>query len=155
MVQPGGIHRPSTPVLATKYWKLPSMSVPICFHLYFLSDSPPFRTLTVLCLICRLRGIKLERVFRSQRKGEFIKITEDQIRALNESKTESWPFGLSNEPYNLLENSPSHSNEHGQLHEATGNDCEMLQDLNVDVSIANISEVISLLSFFALLYAPL
>ncbi|CAL9777145.1 unnamed protein product [Musa acuminata subsp. burmannicoides] len=25
MVQPGGIHRPSTPVLATKYWKLPSI----------------------------------------------------------------------------------------------------------------------------------
>ncbi|XP_065019020.1 vicilin Cor a 11.0101-like [Musa acuminata AAA Group] len=83
---------------------------------------------------------KLERMFRSQRKGEIIKITEDQIRALNESKTESWPFGLSNEPYNLLENSPSHSNEHGQLHEATGNECEMLQDLNVDVSITNISE---------------
>ena len=92
-------------------------------------------------------------MFRSQRKGEIIKITEDQIRALNESKTESWPFGLSNEPYNLLGNSPSHSNEHGQLHEATGNECEMLQDLNVDVSIANISEVISLLSLFALLYA--
>nr|XP_009413946.1 PREDICTED: globulin-1 S allele-like [Musa acuminata subsp. malaccensis] len=83
---------------------------------------------------------KLGRVFRSQRKGEIIKITEDQIRALNESKTESWPFGLSNEPYNLLENNPSHSNEHGQIHEATGNECEMLQDLNVDVSIANISE---------------
>ncbi|KAJ8491067.1 hypothetical protein OPV22_012788 [Ensete ventricosum] len=54
---------------------------------------------------------KLERVFRSQRKGEIIKINEDHIRALSESETET-----------------------------TGNECELLQDLNVDVSIGNISE---------------
>ncbi|CAL9777149.1 unnamed protein product [Musa acuminata subsp. burmannicoides] len=33
------------------------------------------------------------RVFRARGRG-IIKITEDQIRALNESKTESWPLTL-------------------------------------------------------------
>ncbi|CAL9166695.1 unnamed protein product [Musa hybrid cultivar] len=84
---------------------------------------------------------KLERLFEKQRRGEFIKMTEEQMRALTQSTGEGgWPLARSTEPYNLLQNRPSHSNEHGQLHEVGANEYQQLQDLDVDVSVANISE---------------
>ena len=80
-------------------------------------------------------------------------MTEEQMRALTQSTGEGgWPLARSTEPYNLLQNRPSHSNEHGQLHEVGANEYQQLQDLDVDVSIANISEVITLPCYCITLY---
>ncbi|CAL9086830.1 unnamed protein product [Musa acuminata var. zebrina] len=85
---------------------------------------------------------RLERLFERQRKGEIIKITEEQIRALSQTTGFGGgrPSARSNEPYNLLQKRPSHANEYGELYEARSSDYHRLQDLDVDVSIANISE---------------
>ncbi|URE27275.1 Cupin [Musa troglodytarum] len=85
---------------------------------------------------------RLERLFERQRKGEIIKITEEQIGALSQTTGFGGdrPFAESNEPYNLLQKRPSHANEFGELYEARSSDYHRLQDLDVDVSIANISE---------------
>ncbi|RRT52424.1 hypothetical protein B296_00028025 [Ensete ventricosum] len=86
--------------------------------------------------------LPLERLFERQRKGEIIKITEEQIKALSQTTGFGGgrPFAQSNEPYNLLQKRPSHSNEYGELYEARSSDYRRLQDLDVDVSVANISE---------------
>ncbi|WOK99107.1 cupincin-like [Canna indica] len=87
---------------------------------------------------------KLERLFEHQKRGQIIKINEEQVRAFSQSASHGsagWPFAQSNEPYNLLsEKPPSHSNPHGELYEAGADDCEQLQDLNMGVSFANISQ---------------
>lgn len=58
-----------------------------------------------------------------------------------------WPFGeggrtgKSKGTYNLLDKRPTYSNQYGELYEADSNDWRQLGDLDVKVSLANISSV--------------
>ncbi|KAJ3696122.1 hypothetical protein LUZ60_001499 [Juncus effusus] len=90
---------------------------------------------------------KIERIFGKQRSGAIIRASEEQIRALSRDASEGgkWPWGEkgpfseSKGPYNLLRKRPTHSNQHGQLYEADKDDYRQLGDLDVRVSVANIT----------------
>ncbi|URE22804.1 Cupin [Musa troglodytarum] len=88
-------------------------------------------------------AFNIRETLRAPEEGEIIKITEEQIGALSQTTGFGGdrPFAESNEPYNLLQKRPSHANEFGELYEARSSDYHRLQDLDVDVSIANISEI--------------
>ncbi|KAA8543268.1 hypothetical protein F0562_021237 [Nyssa sinensis] len=89
------------------------------------------------------RRDKLQRLFGQQRQGIIIKASEEQIRSMShrEEGGRSWPFGgESRGPFNLLNKRPSQSNQYGQLHEVDARDYRQLQDLDVAISFANITQ---------------
>ncbi|WOL15278.1 cupincin-like [Canna indica] len=88
---------------------------------------------------------KIERLFGHQRKGEIIKISQEQIQALRESAAEGsgrflWPFAQSNRPFNLLQSRPAYSNDNGELYEVTPEDYKQIHDLNIHVAFVNITQ---------------
>ncbi|KAF5204608.1 Conglutin beta, partial [Thalictrum thalictroides] len=91
---------------------------------------------------------QLSRLFEGERnQGGFVKASREQIQALSgrSSKQGPWPFrhggeSQSNRPYNLLNQRPLLSNQYGQLYKANPDDYEELQELDVAVSLANITE---------------
>nr|XP_010911186.2 63 kDa globulin-like protein [Elaeis guineensis] len=87
------------------------------------------------------REDKLKRLFEKQQKGPIIQASQEQIREMSRQISEgrSRPLGGSRRPFNLLEKRPSHSNRHGELREADRTDYPELMDLNIQVSLANIS----------------
>ncbi|KAI3919175.1 hypothetical protein MKX01_018814 [Papaver californicum] len=85
---------------------------------------------------------RLQRLFGQQRRGAIVKASEEQIRAL--SPHSRWPFGSeSNGPYNLLHHHPMHSNNYGQLYQVTPNEYRQLENLDVAVTFANITKILS------------
>lgn len=84
---------------------------------------------------------------QKQDEDTMVKATDEQIRGIikqseSGSGTIPWPFEQSNKPFNLLHKRPSISNRHGKLHEVNAHDYQQLRDLNIDISIANITKVI-------------
>ncbi|MGI4699468.1 cupin domain-containing protein, partial [Klebsiella pneumoniae] len=81
-----------------------------------------------------------------QQKGEFVvKASEEQIRALSQKDEEGgksiWPFGGdSKNKINLFDQRPVQSNEFGELREVNPTDFRPLEDLDVTVSFANITQ---------------
>lgn len=88
------------------------------------------------------RRERLEKVFGQQRQGVIIKASEEQIRAMSRHEEGGiWPFGeKSKGPFNLFHKRSSLSNQYGQLYEVDPNDCRDLDELDLGVSFANISE---------------
>ncbi|KAJ3668889.1 hypothetical protein LUZ60_010839 [Juncus effusus] len=79
---------------------------------------------------------RLERVFGKQSKGEIFRASDEQIKALSKTKEGK---GKSRKPFNILKKKPTYSNNYGSLYEVATNDFEQLKEMDVDVSIANIS----------------
>uniref|UniRef100_A0A7N0SY97 Cupin type-1 domain-containing protein n=1 Tax=Kalanchoe fedtschenkoi TaxID=63787 RepID=A0A7N0SY97_KALFE len=93
------------------------------------------------------RRDQLERLFGQQRQGVIIKASQEQIQALSKEREEGgvWPFHHTGEskgrrPFNLFDQEPSASNEFGKLFEAFPEDFRQLRDVNVAVSVANITQ---------------
>ncbi|KAF9605090.1 hypothetical protein IFM89_013760 [Coptis chinensis] len=94
------------------------------------------------------RSDQLRRLFEGHREqGAFVRASQEQVRALSgrSSQHGQWPFhrggqSQSERPYNLFNRRPSRSNQFGQLFEANPEDYSQLQDLDVAVSYANISQ---------------
>ncbi|CAA7394803.1 unnamed protein product [Spirodela intermedia] len=83
------------------------------------------------------RREELERILGRQQKGAFVKVTEEQIRALL-SHREGGQSGTRS-PFPLLSQKPSYSNDRGQMHEVTAREYPQLRRLDVVVSLANIT----------------
>ncbi|KAK1399076.1 Vicilin-like antimicrobial peptides 2-2 [Heracleum sosnowskyi] len=91
---------------------------------------------------------KSDRISRllDQQQGEFVvKASEEQIRALSRKDEEGgksiWPFGgESKNKINLFDQRPVQSNEFGELREVNPSDFRPLEDLDVSVSFANITQ---------------
>ncbi|KAJ3674745.1 hypothetical protein LUZ60_005361 [Juncus effusus] len=85
---------------------------------------------------------QIENVIGRQRKGAFIRASQEQIQGLRRHSKEggSWPFGESRGPFNLLKKQATHSNRYGALFEADSKDYRQLQHLNVRVSLANVTD---------------
>ncbi|KAM0943547.1 putative rmlC-like cupin domain superfamily, rmlC-like jelly roll protein [Dioscorea sansibarensis] len=89
---------------------------------------------------------ELRHVLGQQMQDEdtMVKATDEQIRSISKHSESGsgtpWPFGQSRKPFNLLHKRPSYSNRHGKLHEVNANDYQQLRDLNIDISIANITK---------------
>ncbi|CAA6658533.1 unnamed protein product [Spirodela intermedia] len=78
-----------------------------------------------------------KRILGRQQKGAFVKVTEEQIRALL-SHREGGQSGTRS-PFPLLSQKPSYSNDRGQMHEVTAREYPQLRRLDVVVSLANIT----------------
>ncbi|KAA8550838.1 hypothetical protein F0562_002522 [Nyssa sinensis] len=85
---------------------------------------------------------RLQKLFGQQRQGFIVKASEEQIRALSHHEEGGiWPFGgESRGPFNLFNKQPSQSNQYGQLREVNARDYRELEDLDVAVSFANITQ---------------
>ncbi|KAF2325207.1 hypothetical protein GH714_025295 [Hevea brasiliensis] len=94
----------------------------------------------------------LEAAFKTDRRRldhilkqsqDFIaKASKEQIQSMShhEKAGRIWPFGEeSSGPFNLLHKRPVQSNNYGQLFEVDHNDYEQLKDLELIVSVANIT----------------
>ncbi|KAM0917429.1 hypothetical protein ACQ4PT_009505 [Festuca glaucescens] len=90
-----------------------------------------------------LRRDELERVFERQSKGEIWQASEEQIWELSGSCSRGGGGSGSKEeeikPTSLPGQKPRYSNNHGRMHTITGDECRHLRDLDMEVSIANIT----------------
>ncbi|KAK2973725.1 hypothetical protein RJ640_019725 [Escallonia rubra] len=93
------------------------------------------------------RRDRLQRLFGQQKKGIVIKASEEQIRALSHEGGGGggggWPFAAgesSKGPFNLFKKRPTKSNNYGRLHEVDAQDYRQLEDLDVSVAFANITQ---------------
>lgn len=79
---------------------------------------------------------------QQQRREPFMEVSEEQIQAFSQhGEGGIWPFrGESRETINILEKSPSHSNKFGRLQEVDFRDFRDLQDVDVAISYANITQ---------------
>lgn len=92
---------------------------------------------------------KLERLFGQQRQGSITRASKEQIKKLSQQHGQGgsegfWPFHggqSSSDAFNLLSKHPSQANKFGRLFEADFNDFKQLQDLDLLVSFANITQV--------------
>ncbi|XP_034931901.1 vicilin Jug r 6.0101 [Populus alba] len=89
---------------------------------------------------------RLERIFKQQ-QGGIVKASKEQIQALGHGEEGGhgggglWPFptGGSSGPFNIFDKGPVKRNNYGQLFEAKPKDSEQLRDLDLIVSLANIT----------------
>ncbi|KAJ0966399.1 hypothetical protein J5N97_027537 [Dioscorea zingiberensis] len=89
-----------------------------------------------------LRPEEVQKLFepqqQQQQQGAIIKASEQQIRSIGGSS--SHHGGESQRPFNLLKKRPTESNRHGKLIRADGNDFQPLRDLDLAVSVVNITQ---------------
>ncbi|KAL3626078.1 hypothetical protein CASFOL_029627 [Castilleja foliolosa] len=88
------------------------------------------------------RKDRLQRLFGQQKEGIIIKASQEQIRSMSHQEEGTiWPFGgESKGTFNLYQQRPTHSNQYGQLYEVDSSHFRQLQDLDLAVSLANISQ---------------
>ncbi|KAJ8630558.1 hypothetical protein MRB53_023881 [Persea americana] len=86
---------------------------------------------------------KVRRAFGQRQEGPFVRVSEEKIREVarhasssrgGQSHYEGWSRG----PFNLYEQRPTNSNQHGRLQEVDANDYPALRDQDIAVSYANI-----------------
>jgi len=88
------------------------------------------------------RRDKLQRLLGQQKQGVIIKASEEQIRSMSHHEEGGvWPFrGESKGTFNLYQQRPTHSNQYGQLYEVDSSQFRQLRDLDIAVSLANITQ---------------
>lgn len=82
---------------------------------------------------------QLEKLLEQQQEGAIVKASREQVRSLAHGMSRR-QFGASRGPFNLLNEEPQMSNEHGEFYEITPNDYQLLEDLDVSVAYCNIKE---------------
>eukprot|EP00258_Populus_trichocarpa_P019137 XP_006383667.2 vicilin-like antimicrobial peptides 2-1 [Populus trichocarpa] len=105
-----------------------------------------FRAFSWELLEAALKVRRLERIFKQQ-QGGIVKASKEQIQALGHGEEGGhgggglWPFptGGSSGPFNIFDKDPVKRNNYGQLFEAKPKDSEQLRDLDLIVSLANIT----------------
>ncbi|XP_063950087.1 vicilin Cor a 11.0101-like [Daucus carota subsp. sativus] len=85
---------------------------------------------------------RLQRFLGQKNEGFFVDASEEQIRALSDQAGEkgSRPFGKSRSTVNILHQRPVHSNKYGEIRDVKPDDFKPLEDLNVGVAFANITQ---------------
>ncbi|KAI3460900.1 hypothetical protein Pfo_017563 [Paulownia fortunei] len=88
------------------------------------------------------RRDRLKRLFGQQKQGVILKASQEQIRAMSHHEEGGiWPFGgESKGTFNLYQQRPTHSNQYGQLYEVDSSHYRQLRDLDIAVSLANITK---------------
>ncbi|XP_074312331.1 vicilin Cor a 11.0101-like [Silene latifolia] len=91
-------------------------------------------------------GDRLQRIFSQQREGIIIRASEEQIRALTHDEgSTKWPFGSKSKrdfsPINLLRQHLKEANEFGRLFEIDTSGHRVLQDFQIAISFANLTQV--------------
>lgn len=85
---------------------------------------------------------QLEKLFKRQKEGAIVKARQEQVRALARHRMSTREFGQSRFPYNLLNEYPQFSNNHGAFFEVSPNEYPLLEDLDVSVAYCDINQVI-------------
>ncbi|CAA0815546.1 Unknown protein [Striga hermonthica] len=90
------------------------------------------------------RSDRLQRIFGQQKQGAIMKASDEQIRSMSHHEEGSvWPFrGETKGTYtiNIYQQQPKHRNQYGQLFEVDPTNYRQLKDLNIAVSLANITQ---------------
>ncbi|KAL0458170.1 UNVERIFIED_CONTAM: Vicilin-like antimicrobial peptides 2-2 [Sesamum latifolium] len=127
---------------------LQPVSTPGEFELFFGAggENPEsfFRSFSdeILEAAFNTRRDRLQRIFGQQRQGVIVKASEEQVRAMSHHEEGGiWPFGgESKGTINIYQQRPTHSNQYGQLYEVDANQYRQLRDLDLTVSLANITQ---------------
>lgn len=94
-------------------------------------------------MVIQVESDRVQRMFGQQRQGVIIKASEEQVRAMSQHEEGGiWPFrgGESKGTINMYDQRPTHSNQYGHLFEVDSSQFRHLQDLDVAVSLANITQ---------------
>ncbi|KAH9605154.1 hypothetical protein KSS87_014617 [Heliosperma pusillum] len=83
---------------------------------------------------------EIERMFEQQNEGTIIKARQDQVRAMAQRGMSTESFGSSRSVFNLLNEEPIYSNDHGEYYIVTPNDYEELENLDVSVAYCDLNE---------------
>lgn len=89
-------------------------------------------------------------MFGENQGGAIKRVSREEIREIAQQASSSsqegrrgdWSTGR---PFNLFEKAPTHSNQHGKLHDVDSSDYSALRDQNISVSFATIRGVSSYL----------
>ena len=84
---------------------------------------------------------QLERLFKHQKEGTIVKARQEQVRALARHGMSTRRMGESQGPFNLLDEGPRYSNEHGEFFVVSPNEYPLLEDLDVSVAYCNVRQV--------------
>lgn len=83
---------------------------------------------------------KLERLFKQQKGGAIVKARQEQVRALARHGMSTRRMRESRGPFNLLDEGPRYSNDHGEFFVVSPNEYPLLEDLDVSVAYCNIRQ---------------
>ncbi|GER55372.1 vicilin [Striga asiatica] len=90
------------------------------------------------------RSDRLQRIFGQQKQGVIMKASEEQIRSMSHHEEGGiWPFAgeaKGTSTINIYQQQPKHRNQYGQLFEVDPTNYRQLKDLNIAVSLANITQ---------------
>ncbi|XP_073284607.1 vicilin Cor a 11.0101-like [Primulina huaijiensis] len=89
-----------------------------------------------------VRRDRIEKLFGQQRQGAILKVSREQIQGMSHHEEGGiWPFGggESKGTFNIYEQHPTHANQFGQLYEVDSSHLRSLQDLDVAVTLTNIT----------------
>ncbi|XP_015086800.1 vicilin-like antimicrobial peptides 2-2 [Solanum pennellii] len=88
------------------------------------------------------RKDRLQRLFGQQREGVIIRASEEQIRVMSQHEEGGiWPFGgESKGSVNIYKQRPLRSNQYGQFYQVDDSNYKQLEDLDISVNFANITE---------------
>ncbi|KAJ8426328.1 hypothetical protein Cgig2_009364 [Carnegiea gigantea] len=83
---------------------------------------------------------QLERLFKQQKGGAIVKARQEQVRALARHGMSTGGMRESRGPFNLLDEGPRYSNDHGEFFVVSPNEYPLLKDLDVSVAYCNIRQ---------------
>ncbi|XP_073129325.1 vicilin Cor a 11.0101-like [Henckelia pumila] len=89
-----------------------------------------------------VRRDRIEKLFGQQKQGAILKVSKEQIQGMSHHEEGGiWPFGggESKGTYNIYQEHPTHANQYGQLYEVDYSRFRSLQDLDVAITLANIT----------------
>ncbi|XP_075492093.1 vicilin Cor a 11.0101-like [Primulina tabacum] len=89
-----------------------------------------------------VRRDRIEKLFGQQRQGAILKVSREQIQGMSHHEEGGiWPFGggESKGTFNIYEQHPTHANQFGQLYEVDSSHLRSLRDLDVAVTLTNIT----------------
>lgn len=90
-----------------------------------------------------VRRERIEKLFGQQRQGAIIKVSREQIQGMSHHEEGGiWPFGggESKGIFNIYQRHPTHANQYGQLYEVDSSNFRSLHDLDVAITLANITK---------------
>ncbi|KAK4731973.1 hypothetical protein R3W88_024961 [Solanum pinnatisectum] len=88
------------------------------------------------------RKDRLQRLFGQPREGVIIRASEEQIRVMSQHEQGGiWPFGgESKGSVNIYKQRPLQSNQYGQFYQVDDSNYKQLEDLDISLNFANITE---------------
>lgn len=88
----------------------------------------------------------MQRLLGQEREGVIIRASEEQIRVMSKHEEGGiWPFGGESKGLvNIYRQRPVQSNQYGQFYQVDDSHYKQLEDLDISLNLANITQVTKL-----------